>query len=89
MEYHPDYTEKCRNLVNECPHFESEREATEMANEMKKEHPDGLFRVWASLEKDEEFYRINAPWIVTTNGEQMKAAEYIGMLSTYDILVLT
>ncbi|MCR4966139.1 MAG: hypothetical protein K6A41_10860 [Bacteroidales bacterium] len=88
MAYHPDYTEKCQNIVDECPRFESEKEATKMAMKMEKEHPDGTFRVWATLEKDEEFYRINAPWIVTTNGDQMKAAEYIGMVTKEEVYIL-
>lgn len=85
MESHPDYTENCQNSIKDCPRFGNEKEASKMAMKMVKEHPDGIYRVWATIEKDEEFYRINAPWIVTSNGDQMKAAEYIGMITKEEV----
>ena len=87
MEYHAEYAEKCRNIVLECPRFESEIEAMEMVIKIKKEYPEWNIRVWVSIEKDEEFYRFNAPWLVTTTVEQLLAAEYIGMacIEDYDI----
>lgn len=84
MEFNPDVAEEYRGVVKKCPHFENEKEAFEAASKMKKEKPDGVFMVWATIVKDEEFYRVGAPWIVTKNGGQQKAAEYIGMLSSYD-----
>lgn len=78
MKAHPEYAEKQKKIAKDCPRFESEDEATAFAIKLEKEKPFGGLKIWATIEKDEEYYRIGAPWFVS-NVTQHVAAEYIGL----------
>ena len=78
MKAHPERAAKSLKIVEGCPHFENEKEATEFAIKMAKEKPFGGVKIWATIEKDEDYYRLSAPWLVSS-GTQHVAAEYIGL----------
>lgn len=84
MKQHPDIAEKSRQAIVGCASYETEKEALEARENMMKENPVPRPIVWATIIKDEEAYLIGAPWIVCTDGEQQKAAEFIGMVGGYD-----
>lgn len=77
MKIHPEIAAKSLKIVEDCPHFDNEKEATEFAIRMAKETHSENYKIWSTIEKDKEFYRLSAPWLVT-NGAQTAAAEYIG-----------
>jgi hypothetical protein len=88
MESHPDITEISKKHIEKCKRFNEKEEAVKASEEMKREHPDGSYMVFTAIETDEEYYRVGSFWFVASGGEQIKAAEYVGMvsLSEYELL---
>ncbi len=84
MKAHPERAEKDTEIVKGCPHFKTGKEAVQFASTMSESKSFGLVKVWATIEKDEEFYRIGAPWVVSV-GAQHLAAEYIGLYFVCDV----
>ena len=84
MEYNPDVAEFYQGVIRECPRYNTEEEAVEAYDTMKKEDPETRYMVWGTIRKDEEFYSVTEPWIVTTGGDPQKAAEYVGMVYIED-----
>ena len=83
MEYHPDIAAKYQNVIQNYYHFENEKDALETAIKIEKEKPYTC-QIWAKVEKDEEYYRIQDWWIVTDDVKVKIAADYIGMAQIYD-----
>ncbi|MBO7554062.1 MAG: hypothetical protein J6T82_08540 [Bacteroidaceae bacterium] len=78
MKAHPKRAADKLKTVEGCPHFESKKEAEEFAIKMAKEKPYGGIKLWATIKKEEEFYLLGAPWLVS-DGNQHMAAEYVGL----------
>lgn len=78
MDYHPDYAEKYRKMIDKVPFFKDREEALKIANYMRKNGCSGC-QVWAKVGKDEEYYYIEDYYIVSANNFIKMAAEYIGM----------
>ena len=89
MEWHPDIANKSRNQIKGCPRFDSKEKAELEYERMKRLHPDESSMVFTAIETDEEYYRIGSIWIIASDGEQIKAAEYVGMLSLGEYESLT
>ncbi len=89
MEWHPDIANKSRNQIKGCPRFDSKEKAELEYERMKRLHPDESYMVFTAIETDEEYYRIGSIWIIASGGEQIKAAEYVGMLSLGEYESLT
>lgn len=88
MEFHPDLAEKYTDMIDKHRHYETEREALEIAFQTWESSPMNC-QIWAKIEKDEEFYRIMDWWIVTNDWKIKQAAEYIGMVLLYDEVKLS
>lgn len=88
MESHPDITEISKKHIEKCKRFNEKKKAVNASEEMKRDDPDGSYMVFTSIETDEEYYRVGSVWMVASGGEQIKAAEYVGMLSLseYELL---
>lgn len=84
MEYNPDIAKFYQGVIRECPRYDTEEEAVEAYGIMRKEGPGIKYMVWGTIRKDEEFYSVTAPWVVTTGGDTQKAAEYVGMVYIED-----
>ena len=76
MEYHPDFADKYKDIIGKHPHFDNKTSALEAFNEMEKE--DRMPQIWAKIDRDEEFFRIQNYYIVTDNIMVLIACEYIG-----------
>ena len=83
MAAHPDFAERHNNIIQEHPHFDSEKEALEAAIKMENENPYTC-QIWAKVEKVDDIYRIQDYWIVTDDVKIKTAADYIGMVQMYD-----
>jgi hypothetical protein len=84
MEAHPEYAEKRKKIIQDYPYYEGEKDALEAALRLPKDDIHCCI-VWAKIEKDEEYYRLNTNYyIVTYKSEEIKAAEYIGMAAIYN-----
>ena len=59
--------------------FESFEEALNFAQLKEKENPYGGVKIFSTIHKDEEFYYIDAPWLVVVSVKQINAAEYVGL----------
>lgn len=84
MKYNPDIAEFYQGVIRECHRYKTEKEAVDAYDTMRKEDPGTRYMVWGTIGKDEEFYSIESPWVVTTGGDSQKAAEYIGMVYIED-----
>jgi hypothetical protein len=86
MALYPEYAEKKRNIVKDCPAYESEDEAVEAALKLWK-NGISCCKIWAEIKKDKEYYRINTNrWLIAYESETLKAAEDVGMVVMYDYL---
>jgi hypothetical protein len=84
MEAHPEYAAKRIKIIQDYPYYESEKDALEAAFRLSKDDMHCCV-IWAKIEKDEEYYRINTNYcVVTYTSEEIKAAEYIGMAALYN-----
>lgn len=89
MEAHPEYADGQKKIIQEHPHFKSEKEALEAAINMEKEHPYSC-QIWAKFEEgDDGIFRIQNWWVATDDWKIKLAAEYIGMALMYDQTRLT
>ena len=84
MEAHPEITIKRLKIAKECPRFDSEEDAKEFAIKIAKEKPFEGVKIWATIEKDEEYYHLSTPWMVST-GIQNVAVEYVGLCFIEDV----
>ena len=82
MDAHPDIAEKKKSIIQNFPHFNSEKEALETAIKLEAENPYSC-QIWAKIEKSNGVYRIVNWWIVTNDIEVKQAADYIGMAQIY------
>lgn len=83
MEGHPEYTEECKRIIAKLHPFKSEKEAIEAAVALVKVDRLSSAIVFATIDKDEEFYYVTAPWYVVDGADTM-AAEYIGLYPVHD-----
>lgn len=81
MKAHPDIAEKYMDIIQNHPYFKTEKEALEVAIKKEEENPN--WQIWAKIEKDEEYYRIQDYYIVTNDYKVLIAADYIGMAQIY------
>lgn len=81
MEVHPDIANKYIGIIQKHPYFKTEKEALEVA--IKNEGDKPRWQIWAKIEKDEEFYRIQDYYIVSDDYRVLIAADYIGMAQIY------
>ena len=81
---HPDIADKYQIVIRKCTYFESEKEAREYVS-CKEKETHLYYRIFAIIEKDEEFYFIQNYYIAVANDEVdvIKAAEYLGMEMIY------
>lgn len=80
---YPEIAKKYEEAIQKHPHFNSEREALEVALDMVRKE-NYRCQVWANTKKDEEFYYIEGGWLVTDDPKIKNAADYIGMSLVYD-----
>ena len=84
MEYNPKRSAKATNIVNNHPHFNTQKEALEFAVQKMRE-TDGWYQVWAKVKKGEDgIYRVQNWWLATDDIKTIEAAEYIGLAQTHD-----
>ena len=87
MAFHPEHTDKCQKSVLRCPRFEDIRDALKIAIKFYK---DGKYpiMVWTKIDKYEDSYHLQNFWLVTDDGDTLKAAEYIGMFPLHDVFFI-
>lgn len=78
MEYHTDYAEKYKRVIQEYPFYKSKKEVAKAAIELKRRNPIHC-QVWAKIGRDEEYFYIEDYFIVSDDIKVLIAAEYIGM----------
>ncbi len=84
MEYNPKRSAKATNIVNNHPHFNTQKEALEFAVEQMKTNA-AWYQVWAKVEKGEDnIYKVQNWWLSTDDSKVLESAEYIGMVQTHD-----
>ena len=76
-ESHSEYFKQCEKVVQEYPHYTSEKEALQAARNLVES--SGGAQVWSKVGKDEEFYYIDDYFVVTDDLDIARCAEYIGM----------
>lgn len=88
MESHPDITEISKKHIEKCKRFSNKEKAVKQFEKLKRDNPDRSYMVFTTIETDEEYYRVGSFWMIASGGEQIKAAEYVGMvsLSEYELL---
>ena len=88
MESHPNITEISKKHIEKCKRFNDNEEAVKQFEKLKRDNPEESYMVFTAIETDEEYFRVGSIWIVASGGEQIKAAEYVGMLSLseYELL---
>lgn len=82
MKVHPEHAAKQKRIIREHPYFRSEKKALRTALRLMKKN-NSAYQIWAKINKDEEYYRIQNYWLVSDNGIILSAAEYIGMAQIY------
>lgn len=77
MSANPEHAAKQKEIIGKCKFIKSD-EAVDKALHMIN---DGNYdcRVWAKIERDEEFFSLSDQWIVTDDWDVSLAAEYIGL----------
>ncbi len=83
MRANPDFAEAQKSIIQECPHFNTEKDALKAAIKLENENPYTC-QIWAKVEKVDDIYRIQDYWIVTDDAKIKIAADYIGMVQMYD-----
>ncbi|MEE0864810.1 MAG: hypothetical protein U0L61_06725 [Alistipes sp.] len=84
MEYNPKRAANATNIVNNHPHFNTQKEALEFAVEQMKTNA-ACYQVWAKVEKGEDdIYKVQNWWLSTDDSKVLESAEYIGMVQTHD-----
>ena len=84
MEYNSKRSAKATNIVNNHPHFNTQKEALEFAVEQMKTNA-AWYQVWAKVEKGEDdIYKVQNWWLSTDDSKVLESAEYIGMVQTHD-----
>lgn len=84
---HPEIAEEYQKIIQECPYFESEKEALQSALKLMS---DGYstYQIWADIEKDGDIIRVKNWWIVTKDWRVKQAADYLGLALMYDTVRL-
>lgn len=82
MSANPEYAAKQKGIVDKCQYVKPDK-AVEKALQMIN---DGNYacRVWAKIERDEEFFLLSEQWIVTDDWDISLAAEYTGLYLVYN-----
>lgn len=81
---HKEYADEKKIILEEYGFLKSEEEALERARQIKENNPMDDCQIWASLDKDEEFYFYSDKWIATGDIDILLAAEYLGFAQVYD-----
>lgn len=84
MSANPEHAAKHRKILDRYQFLKSEEEALERARHIKENNPMDDCQIWASLDKDEEFYFYSDKWIATGDIDILLAAEYLGFAQVYD-----
>lgn len=83
MEANPDYAKKQKNIIQNCKHFNTERDALAAALKQMR-GGDSDYQIWVKIEKKDDIFRIVGWWVVTDDVKVKQAADYIGMAQMYD-----
>ena len=84
MKAHPEIAEKYQKIIQNYSVFESKEMVREYVFKKEKE-TRSYYRVFAKIDKDEEFYFTSNYYIVVPgdDGNGTKAAEYLGLEMLY------
>lgn len=89
MDAHLEFADEQKEIITNCPHFKTEKEALQNAIKLIKKNQSD-YQIWAKIEKgDDGIFRIQNWWIVTDDGKTKMAADYIGMALMYDDIRLS
>ena len=75
MSAHKEYAEEQKKILDNHGYLTEEEAVLKVKSYDKKPFK---CQVWASIEKDEEFYCYGGKWIVSDNYDILLAAEYLG-----------
>ena len=82
MNAHPERAKRDLETIKRCHHYQTKEDALKAAVKMRN---DGCLwcQIWANVSKDEEYYFVDAPFIVSDDNFINLSAEYIGMAQIY------
>ncbi len=84
MKAHPGIAEKYQKIIQDYPHFDNKEKVREYVSS-KENGTRSHYRIFAKIDKDEEFYFTSNHYIVVPDddGNGTKAAEYLGLDMIY------
>lgn len=83
MACHPDFADKRKKIIEDYPHFKTEKEALQAAIKILKEENRNC-QIWVKIEKGKDgVYRASNWWTVSNDNIVLQAAHYIGMEQAY------